>query len=210
MQWQAGRVYGDWFEVILASLATLHSEEVLRQFLSIDVVGDPYEHMDNEPWLLDETELLNNYVCLLVELASARSWSQIMFTNNMPLAFAGASHSSPAVADQLLKHQRRIWESILKAETAVSDPSISRSIRTELKKRLEDISWNQLQVSREVFLQCAKSNWDPSDHNVLQLCHRLFAVPCNTKCDLEDLFAHLVSVAKLSSLATPMSKPLIG
>ena len=210
MQWQAGRCYGDWFEVILDSLATLHSEDVLRHFLSIDVVGAPYENMDNDPWLLDETELLNSYVCLLVELASARSWSQMMFTNNFPLAFAGACHSSPAVADQLLKHQKRIWESILKAETAVSDPSIPKSTRIELKKRLDDISWNQLQVSREVFLQCAKSGWDHSHPDLWQLCHRLFAAPCNTKCDLEDLFAHLVSVAKLSSLATPMSKPLIG
>lgn len=163
----------------------------------------------NVQWLRDETELLESYVSLLVELASARSWSQMVFTNNLPLAFAGVFHEDPRSAAQLLQYQKRIWEAVLKAETMASDTTVPKRIREELKERLYDVSWNQLQVSREIYVQCAKSNWEVGDPKIKELSRMCFGGPCNTKADLEDLFAHLASIAKMSTLATPMSKCLL-
>ena len=171
----------------------------------MDSIGDPVMEAQ-EPWLLEEAERLNNYTFLLVELASARAWSQIGFTNIMPFPFAAAHHDSPQVAEQLLRNVKEIWEAILQAERYVNDPEIPKGLREEVKKRLSDICWNRMQLSREAFVTFAKGNWDPNEKNIKEFTMRMFGGPANTKYDLEDLFAHLVSVSKMSSQATAMGK----
>ena len=211
MKFQAGRCAGEWYGYILQSLQTLHSPDDLRHFITVDLGGQDPEPDGvgfESPWIKEETSRLESFSRLLIELASARSWSQMMYTNNSPNCFVGVLH--PTLGQQLLNHQKSLWEAILLAERFVHDPSqkIEKHIKRELEKRLEDVCWHELQLAREVFITCASSEWDASNPTVVALAQRIFGVPVNTKFDLEDLFAHLTSVSKMSSLATPMSKHL--
>ena len=55
---------------------------------------------------------------------------------------------------------------------------------------------------------CARNNWQSGNSEIEELTKAIFNNPYCTKYQLEDLFAHLSSVSKLSSLATPMGKHL--
>ena len=214
MNFQANRSAGAWYLYILESLGTLHSPDALQTFITVGVGGgDPAEN-DEEPaaWIQDETSRLEIFVRLLIELASARAWSQMMYTNCQPNSFVGILHPQQTLAKQLFTHQHGVWEGVLHAEKCLHDPDLSpkigKDIKKELEKRLDDVCWHELQLAREIFIVCASCDWDISNHDVLQLARRIFGVPWNTKFDLEDLFAHLASVSKMTSLATAMGKPL--
>lgn len=205
VEWQAHRCAGNWFDTIISSISGIHDSEALGTFLTVDIIGDPVMEAQ-EPWLVEEVERLNNFTYLLVELASARAWSQIGFTNIMPFPFAAALHETPQVAEQLLRNTQEIWTAILQAERYVDDPEKPKALRDAVKKRLSDLCWNRMQLSREAYVTFAKGNWDPNEKNIKEFTMRLFGGQANTKYDLEDLFAHLVSVSKMSSQATAMGK----
>ena len=108
-----------------------------------------------------------------------------------------------------MTHQKRVFEAILTAEPiAFGREKVAKDIQKQVVARMEDICWNQLQLAREIFVECARADFQVDDKNIQLLARRIFGNPYNTKYDLEDAFAHLTSIAKLSSLATPMSKPL--
>lgn len=180
----------------------------------MEVSGDFLDLGENDldqeipAWIQEETERLQTYVRLLVELASARSWSQIMFVNCCPNNFVGVLHEDPRVAEQLSNHQKSIWEGVLLAEQHVHDKALKtpKDVAQELKLRLEDVCWHELQLGREIYITCAAANWRKDHPSVVELAQRIFSVPWNTKFDLEDLFAHLASLSKMTSLATAMSK----
>ena len=78
-----------------------------------------------------------------------------------------------------------------------------------LKTLLLHLGWNKLQISREILGTGVAEGWKLTIGGQLEhICHSLFAHPANTKHDLEDCFAHLASVAKLSTMATPLGKYL--
>ena len=207
LAWLAGRAGGAWYDVIWQSLATLHDPSVLERFLTIDVSG--HENMADQAWIGEERKRLDSYFCLLIELASSRSWSQMMFTNCSPNSLVGCLHPSNQVRQQLLHHQRDTWEAILRAEQVVfGEFAGSRAVRACVQQRLDDISWYQIQLARETYVVCARNNWQSGNPEIEELTKAIFNNPYCTKYQLEDLFAHLSSVSKLSSLATPMGKHL--
>ena len=208
MQWQADRCAGAWYNSILASFATLHKTEDLGRFLTIDAGFQQEQEGDLPEWLSMETDRLESFLVLLVELASARTWSQMQYTNCFPHCFAGVLHDHKPTAKQLLAHQKKVFEAILTAEPIVSgQEKVAKDIQKQVLARMHDICWNQLQLAREIYVECARADFQVDDKNIQLLARRIFGNPYNTKFDLEDAFAHLTSIAKLSSLATPMSKP---
>ena len=178
----------------------------------MNLFGDPVLNDNGVAWLEQEQELLDEYFNLLIELASARSWSQIMFSTHWPHSFASVFHPNPRTAQQLLNHQRQIFQAILQAENVVygraGDNPLPLTTKKIVKTMLDGVAFNQLQLVREMYLVCERAGWDVNHADIKALAHRCFGAPFNTKYNLEDLFAHLSSVAKLSSLATPMNKPL--
>lgn len=182
----------------------------MGKFITIEI-GDGPQDNEDDPWVKEEIEKLKTYLILLVELASARSWSQIMYSHCAPNNLAAIFHSDHRVAQQMLNLHHNVWKGVLQAEEVVFTPSpgVARDLKAEVRKRLcNDVCWNELQIAREAFVICDSVGWDASDPIIQQMGHRIFGVPANTKFDLEDLFAHLASVSKTSSLATPMSKSL--
>ena len=110
---------------------------------------------------------------------------------------------------------RRTWDAVKQAEEIVytrSSPAarnVSSRTKESLKVLLElHVTWNRLQIARELYLICERGNWDFQDEETRELAMALFAHPPNTKFDLEDCFAHLASTARLSTMATKFNKQL--
>lgn len=160
-------------------------------------------------WLRDECQRLEAYVTMLIELASSRAWSQSFFVNCAPNNFVGILHEDRTIAKQLLEFQKRVWDAVLHAEQLVKHPQkIKKDVQLELKARLADVCWNQMQLAREIHVECCRSQWNSEDTSLRDAARDLHGGPCNTKLDLEDCFAHLSSVGKTSSKSTPMNKSL--
>ncbi|CAE7563238.1 unnamed protein product [Symbiodinium sp. CCMP2592] len=210
MKFQATRAAAGWFDVVRDTLHLIHEREALQRFnVTTSVSTSILEEDDDlakEPWFLEESELVDTFWKLLVELASARSWSQVQFSTIQPCALAIAlspDNGPNSLAQKLLHEQRDTWNAVLKAErSAASDSKLDPGVRSALNQVLCDLGWNRLQVSREAMLECTAANWKVSDQRVLETARCLFAGQAQTKYHLEDLFAHLVSVARASNLPT--------
>lgn len=212
IQWQSERSAGAWYQYVRESLATIHDHDLLAKFITVGTTGDQTT-LENEPWLNDEQERISSYFTLLIELAAARSWSQTMFTNHWPHSFAVVCHPDRELAKQRLHQQQDSFKAILHAEEVLYDSKshvkLTKSSKATLRTILDGVAFNQLQLCRELFVECEKDLWDP-EHPAIQIFAKtLFGAPFQTKYTLEDVFAHLTSIGKLSSLATPMNKQLV-
>ena len=197
----------------MKAVLQVHDHEIISQFTSSDfstVSGNDDSDPTLEPWMQDEVDRVNNFFELLIELASARAWSQMLFVSCFPFGLAAVLHEDAKVADQMLAQHRISFQAILSAEKVVTTKTekVTRLNREEVTKRLSDISFQNFQLCREVYGLCEQCGWSSQHPEIQQIARLLFGGPCETKYNLEDLFAHLVSVSKMSSLTTPMNKPL--
>lgn len=221
MQWQARRAHGAWFQVVLDSLGKIHDMRTLQR-INITVNYEPsdsdynltlLEPVDPPEWFSDEKQRLNDAFLVAIEIAADRSWNQMLFGTCLPSTFAGVLLDDDSVKVQRhLKFIHTVWDAVLKAEALVVTTA-NKSIRDFMKSLLSDLAWNQMQICRELYVLCCQCQWSmdgtsPSGDHIRTLAMYLHGSPCNTKFDLEDLFAHLVSVGKLTTLATAMNKLL--
>lgn len=215
MQWQAKRVHGAWFNVVLDSLGKIHSQEVLRR-INITVSHAPshletnltcFEPVDPPEWFSDEKERLNEAFLVASEIAADRSWNQMLFATCLPSTFAGILLDDALKAQRHLQFIHTVWDAVLKAEDMVlSADATKRSFMTDL---LSDVAWNQMQICREIYVMGCQCQWQltfGNDDILRSLAMYMHGCPCKKKFDLEDAFAHLASVSKMTSLATPMNK----
>ena len=185
--------------------------DAISKFITLGDINDSgMTWKSTHPWVAEEKERLTDFWMLLVELASSRCWSQMVFVNVPPYSLAAVLHTDRQVGQQILTHQKLMWESILQAEALVyqQNPKVSKAVMTEVNQRLLDISLHSFQIAREVFILCQQCNWDVGEEGIQTMAHRLFGGHCETKYTLEDLFAHLASVQKASHPTRPLNKCL--
>ena len=96
-----------------------------------------------ETWVLEELAWAELVHTFLIAIASARAWSQSMFSCLMPQLVAGALHPNPDVAQGTCAIMGRLTEAVLEAEKQASE-------NPDLKRCLADMAWNQLQLAREL------------------------------------------------------------
>ena len=165
----------------------------------------------SEAWFMDEVAKLQKFWRLLLELASARSWSQVQFTTCQPNAMAVVLLKNTAAAQAGLDAIKLTWDAVISAErAAASDSNVKSATRDALRAVLQDLAWNRLQPARECLLECIRGKWLVTDGGIQKQAESLFSGPANTKWELEDLFAHLASVARATNLPTAMNKPPDG
>ena len=211
-RWQAHRSASEWFGSILQSVGTIHDAGILSKFISCDSsesLGEATVN-DDEPWLKEEQTRLRDYFTLLVELASARVWSQMVFATCPPYSVVAVLHDDHDTGQHVLNRCCNTWRAIVAAENAVKPgcqaEGLSKPMKKAISDRLVDVSFQTFQITREVMALCEACQWNMEHEEIQKLAYRMFGGPCETKFSLEDLFAHLVSVGKLASLATPMNK----
>ena len=196
---------------MLETLDLVHSNAALQSFnVTTSATAEAIEPEDDESteqWFLDECLLVQRFWKLLTEVASARSWSQVQFQVCQPNALAIALHTDRALAQRSLREQRNVWNAVIQAERAAApDSTLEHGLKESLGKLLLDLGWNRLQVARESFLVCQAAGWDVEHPEVQSQARCIFSGPAQTKWELEDLFAHLASVARSANLPTAMNK----
>ena len=177
-------------------------------FLSVDAGITPEDMLNDCAWLDEETERLKSFVSLLVELASSRAWSQSQFVNCAPNNFACVLHRDREIAQQFFNHHKSIWQAVLLAEQCLVHKKLKANVAAIVQERLNDVAWNRLQLARETYVFCCQKQFNADSLEVQETAAELFGVPWNTKYDLEDCFAHLASVNRTHSQATPMNRLL--
>ena len=201
------------------TLELLHEEDVIRRLgLEIPLAGAVPQPpgvpgaagYDSEQKAgLARLEQLFSY---LVELCSARCWSQIQFAMLCPQFLAIVHHDSLQVRGQGLNRARQIWDAVLAAEQIVFEtpksPTVSKATRVLVTQCLTDCAWNVLQVARESCSVCRKAKWSYQDRELRLLTERLFARPSTTKFFLEDCFNHCGDVARRHAKGMVMQRPL--
>ena len=195
------------------TLSLIHDEAALQRFnvtmsASAGTVGED-DSFATEAWFQEECDLVDTFWKLLVELASARCWSQVQFTTLQPSALAAVLCADKTAAQRALNQQRAIWGAVIEAEQAASaDSNLPPGDRAALVKLLQDLGWNRLQVAREAMIECTAAGWQASHPQIQAMAKAFFSGPAQTKTQLEDLFAHLASVSRASNLPVAMNKRL--
>ena len=202
---------------VMETLHLIHDSRALQAFnvtasMSATIVQDG-DALESESWFLQETEQVATFWKLLVEISSARSWSQIQFTTLQPSALAvvlSPDHGPNSFAQQALDQQRDTWLAVVKAEraTASNSKQLPPNAKNALSSVLQEMAWNRLQIAREAMVEAMSAGFQATDANLQQQARCLFNGPAQTKFDLEDLFAHLASVARSTNLPVAMNKPL--
>ena len=162
--------------------------------------------VEEHPQLLQQLEVLKKYVSLCVEICSARSWSQVIYTVCLPNLLSGIYHEKMEERDNTVRLIRRLWEAVLHAEQMSIDPTTTGSVLEALNTCLEDMAWNRGQLARESYQVLVNSGWDHQTEEVRKLCFYLFASPANTKHFLEDTFSHLADLVKRMARNLRMTK----
>ena len=121
-------------------------------------------------------------------------------------ALAVVLHSHGALPQHGLNEQRCVWTDMLDAERCFRQLVPPGTKDALALKKVQRVAWNQLQTSRECLLICNSNNWQAHSQAIQEQATLMFSGPANTKYDLKDLFAHLVSVARASNIPTVMNK----
>ena len=163
----------------------------------------------SEQWFLDECKKLEKYWRVLVEIGSARSWSQIQFHVCQPNSLAVVLLNDRSAAQAGLDVIREVRDAVLAAErAAAADSGTPPADREAISALLQDLAWNRLQTARESWLVCEEGQWRADDPDIQLQAEHLFSGEANTKWSLEDLFSHLATIARSTNLPTAMNKTL--
>ena len=213
MNFQTRRAIGAWFGTALRTVRLIHDPAALRRFgISISALA-PAAAAENPlheaEWFLDERRKIKEFFDLLIEVAAARSWSQVQFSVCQPEALAVVLHADQHLSEIALREQRQVWRAVLRAEHLLANGALEEADAAALKSLMQDLAWNNLQVARESYLVAEQCAWRPSDTRFRAQVSALLGGPCQTKFELEDLFAHLASVARASNLPVAMNKRLV-
>lgn len=181
------------------TLALIHSGEVLSElgFISLATSTARPENLDSA-WVEEQGKLLRSFFTLLVELASARCWSQVHHAMCLPNILSRVHDEQVEMRDRGLNSARQVWRAVLRAEEIVyNEPdSLPAATLASLRKCLYEMAWNRQQLSREAYAVCENGQWKATDGDVRALSFALFARPMNTKMYLEDMFGHVSSTIK--------------
>ena len=189
------------------TLNLVHDEKALQRFgITVCETSSIIDEDLAEGWLVEQREAVDSFWRLLIELASARSWSQMQFVSLQPQALAAVLCTDAATAQRELDKLRVVWGAVAQAEKAVVGKSLQPGQKAALAEVLQDMGWHRLQVAREVKMECQAAGWQASDEQVQLAARLVCGGPSQTKFQLEDLFSHLISVARAANLPRAMNK----
>ena len=162
--WAADRVAGSWHQCIVETLQLMHSSELFRR-LGVTVDNGPVVPMTGDamgrPWVQEELYWAQLTFNLVVEIASARAWSQQMFGILMPNITAGLLSTVEQRRDGTMQVMQRLANALLEAEKNCHIAG--------LRKVLNDIAFHKTQLVRELFKIGEDCGWDSQCHCLLYI-----------------------------------------
>eukprot|EP00435_Cladocopium_sp_Y103_P072189 s363_g39.t1 len=206
-RWAASRARGSWSQCIAETLELFHSPHVYQRLGMLTQAAPTVP--DVEPaWVQEDRHWCHLVYNMVIEVASARAWSQCMWSVFLPQLLAGLLSESILHRNSVLGMIKRVGTTLLKAETKTHIPGV--------RKCLDAIAFHKIQLVREFLKMCQAGNpesknpdadWSLTDEMV-EFAWRLYAGPGTTKYILEDTFGHLRHVSETQNKGRAyMSKP---
>lgn len=138
--WAADRTAGSWQRCIVETLQLMHDPELFRRLGLMD--GGTAQPDDDHQWVREELQWAKLAFNLIVEIASSRAWSQMMFSIMLPNMTAGLLATSEQRRTGTLNVMRILVNALMEAEKNTHIPG--------LRKVLDDIAFHKLQLVREL------------------------------------------------------------
>ncbi|CAE7240238.1 unnamed protein product, partial [Symbiodinium sp. CCMP2456] len=160
-----------------------------------------------ESWVQEETAFLETTWKVLLEISSARCWSQAMYSTCMPFALSavfGPSDTHGPAMDFIRKLDAGLADA--HRLLATEPGSVAATAVTAL---LKDLWWHRTQLALEGIQTCRNSGFSARCAELRSFVFCCFGGPANTKHTCEDVFSHLHNVVQRSQKgAEVMSKQL--
>ncbi|CAE7394742.1 unnamed protein product [Symbiodinium pilosum] len=195
LQWSAARCSGSWLKTVQRTLSMLHQAETLEE-LGVAAWHNPEPASPDESWVLEETVFLNKTWRVLTELASARCWSQAMYSVCLP--FTLAPLFGPQETRQPAMDFMRTLDGALAAAHRIMKNKPGSPQAAAVTALLKDVWWHTTQIALETIQTARNASFDARNRELRCLAFSCFAGPSNTKFTAEDVFAHLAHVAARS------------
>jgi hypothetical protein len=181
--WVARRAAKAWTQTVAAVAATAADPAALSAFRLTTSARS------RESWrsaaAAQENAIAQEYLRLVLEVMSQRSWSQSLHSETLPDLWAGVLNQSNDLAYETLLKCRRVVTTIQQAVAAV--PEVP-----ELAQVLKDVGFHKHQLNADFAELAELSGWFPfRDQQLRMLARHVFVGPMNTKSHLEDLFNSL-------------------
>ncbi|CAE7359418.1 unnamed protein product, partial [Symbiodinium sp. KB8] len=204
LKWTAARCSGSWYKTVLRTLVMIHDAAALAD-MGLSAWHSAAPASGEESWVQEETAFLETAWKVLVEISSARCWSQAMYSTCMPFAmsavFGPSNTHGPA-----MEFIRNLDAGLAEAHRLLArEPGSATGVA--VTALLKDLWWHTTQLALEGIQTCRDARFSASCSELRSFVFCCFAGPSNTKFTCEDVFAHMAHVTQRSQKgAQVMSK----
>jgi len=196
-RWAAAKATGSWRTAVRRSVETCSDPKVLERFgmcpgaaSTTTTIAEPAKRS----WAAEEVRLSKSYLAIVVELASARSWSMAPHSDCLPGLGAGVLSADARFRQLTATQLKLICIVILKAEGFVFNEDLEAP--KDLEALLKDLTFNKWQSVRELMAIGFNCDFDYRDRQLNEWAWSLYAGISNTKFFLEDVFSNLRDVVQ--------------
>ena len=207
LHWQACRAAGAWFTTVCELFALLETPEVLT---SLDLRG----HAANaapapleEPALQRDARTATSMWNLVVELAHARSWSQLPHSITLPHAFVRVfGDECDLPRSQVTLHL--LCQALSRVDRARVEVTAQndRSSAALIAELIDDLGTFYWVLTREMLIELEQCDYDLRSQRLRELGFSVFASAAQTKSICEDGFAWLADTNKRQSTSNKMAQ----
>ena len=197
-QWNASRSEGHWFNTVLALYNVLQEAETCEL---LDLRQAPPNNVEplalDAPGIARDVALVKLLFKFVVELCSARCWSQLHHSLCLPWAFARVGVDSAQRRASARSFFQKLEGSLLKFDTVLKKNPKNEHLNA-LSRDIATLDWVSV---REILITGHKVGWDLEAAELHQLCWSMFAAPSESKSSCENCFAWLSDSASRQSKA---------
>ena len=186
----ADRAAYSWFSTVQAMMHRLGGSglvDELKLFPRVPRHSTARPRSPDDEAIQDDRALVRLHFALLVELSANRCWSQTFYGFCFPYLVATVYCEDEFARARGAALMTRVCKAILKLEEFVSD----NPMHATACALLESIATHKWQVTREIFVMGANTNWTWDDDELRATAWAMFSGPMTTKSTLESAFNHL-------------------
>ena len=186
VKWAGDRANGKWYGTIVQMSAKLQGpDRIERLRLSTTSDSSVVDFDPENPVLKNEAMLLSEYGNLVLSFLSNRAWSQCHFGAVFPYCLARILSNDEAVQQRASAFLRKLADGILKVE----EIALKAPPRAKIHKLMQDLGTVEWIMTREIFVQGLKANWDPKDPELKKMAISMAAGPTTTKYAMENVLS---------------------
>ena len=192
LRWQALRSYGKWFQSVHDLLDLFESAGTFA-YLDMRQHNPAAEPISvDDPSVQQDVKIARCLCDFVVQLSSARCWSQLHHTWCLPHCLAQVFLPHPEHMEDAQAFLQNVAKLLSKVDEARQADAVARGphakLMTELVDDLATLDWI---LTREILIDGAQTNWDPCHARLRETAFSIFAGSAETKNTCENCFAWL-------------------